>query len=90
MASCIPGVLFSLDRFHQEVIDCLGRDRSVLQLTIGMTEYMQEIHGAIVQCMTTTLGGLKRSNTTVRLFTRFSDAVLRLMESLVGLGRSKC
>ena len=62
----------------------------MLQLTIGMTEYMQEIHGAIVQCMTTTLGELKRSNTTVRLFTRFSDAVLRLMESLVGLGRSKC
>ncbi|KAK7689622.1 hypothetical protein QCA50_007415 [Cerrena zonata] len=54
-------------RFHQEVIDCLGRDRSVLQLTIGMTEYMQEIHGAIVQCMSTTLSELKRSNSTLDL-----------------------
>lgn len=54
-------------RFHQEVIDCLGRDRSVLQLTIGMTEYMQEIHGAIVQCMSTTLSELKRSNSTASL-----------------------
>lgn len=31
-----------------------------------MTEYMQEIHGAIVQCMSTTLSELKRSNTNVR------------------------
>ncbi|CAL1710551.1 unnamed protein product [Somion occarium] len=54
-------------RFHQEIIECLGRDRSVLQLTIGMTEYMQEIHGAIVQCMSTTLSELKRSNTNMDL-----------------------
>ncbi|KAI0794969.1 hypothetical protein C8Q75DRAFT_748299 [Abortiporus biennis] len=55
-------------RFHQEVIDTLGRDRSsVLQLAIDMTEYMTEIHGAIVQCMTTTLSELKRSNTSLDL-----------------------
>ncbi|TCD61999.1 hypothetical protein EIP91_007639 [Steccherinum ochraceum] len=54
-------------RFHQKVIDSLGRDRSVLQLTINMTEYMTEIHGAIVQCMTTTLSELKRSNTNLDL-----------------------
>ena len=51
--------------FQQEISDCLGRDRSVLQLTIDMTEYMSEIHNAIVQCMSTTLSELKRSNTTV-------------------------
>ncbi|KAI0077545.1 hypothetical protein K474DRAFT_1707288 [Panus rudis PR-1116 ss-1] len=54
-------------RFHQEVIECLGRDRSVLQLTIDMTEAMSEIHGAIVQCMSTTLSELKRSNTNLDL-----------------------
>ncbi|KAH8077748.1 hypothetical protein BXZ70DRAFT_695271 [Cristinia sonorae] len=54
-------------RFHQKVIDCLGRDRSVLQLTINMTEYMTEIHGAIVQCMNSTLSELKRSNTNLDL-----------------------
>ncbi|THH30533.1 hypothetical protein EUX98_g3669 [Antrodiella citrinella] len=54
-------------RFHQDVIECLGRDRSVLQLTIDMTEYMSEIHGAIVQCMNTTLSELKRSNTSLDL-----------------------
>lgn len=48
------------------MIDCLGRDRSVLQLSIDMTESMSEIHGAIVQCMSTTLSELKRSNTSVR------------------------
>lgn len=52
-------------RFHQEISECLGRDRSVLQLTIDMTEYMSEIHNAIVQCMSSTLAELKRSNTSV-------------------------
>jgi hypothetical protein len=60
-------VYLASDSFHQEISDCLGRDRSVLQLTIDMTEYMAEIHHAIVQCMVTTLAELKRSNTTVRL-----------------------
>ena len=52
-------------RFHQEVSESLGRDRSVLQLSVDMTEYMSEIHVAIVQCMSTTLSELKRSNTQV-------------------------
>ncbi|KAI0347344.1 hypothetical protein BDW22DRAFT_1351756 [Trametopsis cervina] len=54
-------------RFHQEVSECLGRDRSVLQLTIDMTEYMTEIHNAIVLCMSTTLSELKRSNSSLDL-----------------------
>ena len=53
-------------RFHQEVSESLGRDRSVLQLSVDMTEYMSEIHVAIVQCMSSTLSELKRSNTQVR------------------------
>jgi DNA excision repair protein ERCC-4 len=52
-------------RFHQDVAESLGRDRSVLQLSVDMTEYMSEIHVAIVQCMSTTLSELKRSNAQV-------------------------
>ncbi|KAF7794882.1 hypothetical protein EIP86_006025 [Pleurotus ostreatoroseus] len=72
-------------RFHQEVSESLGRDRSVLQLSISMTESMSEIHGAIVQCMTTTLAELKRSNTSLDLddlnvenaYFRSFDAIVR-------------
>lgn len=37
----------------------------MLQLSVDMTEYMTEIHVAIVQCMNTTLSELKRSHTSV-------------------------
>lgn len=57
-------------RFHQDISESLGRDRSVLQLSVDMTEYMSEIHVAIVQCMSTTLSELKRSNTQVCLSLR--------------------
>ncbi|KAI0797280.1 hypothetical protein BC629DRAFT_1581635 [Irpex lacteus] len=78
-------------RFHQDISDCLGRDRSVLQLTIDMTEYMAEIHNAIVQCMSTTLSELKRSNTTLDLddlnvenayFKSFDIVVRRQLDSV--------
>ena len=39
--------------------------REVIQLNIHMTESMTEIHGAILQCITSTLSELKRSNTSV-------------------------
>lgn len=52
-------------RFHQEVSETIGRDKTVLQLSVDMTEYMSEIHVAIVQCMSTTLSELKRSNAQV-------------------------
>ena len=37
----------------------------MLQLSVDMTDTMSEIHAAIVQCMTTTMAELKRSNTSV-------------------------
>jgi len=54
-------------RFHEEVKTSLERRRAdVVELSQPLTESMSDIHGAIVQCMTTTLAELKRSNTTVR------------------------
>ena len=55
-------------RFHEEVKASLERRKAdVVELYQPLTESMKDIHGAIVQCMTTTLGELKRSNATVRL-----------------------
>jgi hypothetical protein len=55
--------------FHQAVKDSLERKRAdVVELYQPMTEPMREIHGALVQCMSTTLAELKRSNTTVCSF----------------------
>ena len=54
-------------RFHEEVKASLERRRAdVIELYQPLTESMKDIHGAIVQCMTTTLAELKRSNATVR------------------------
>ncbi|THG93822.1 hypothetical protein EW026_g7520 [Hermanssonia centrifuga] len=78
-------------RFHQDISECLGRDRSVLQLTVDMTENMSEIHNAIVQCMSTTLSELKRSNTSLELddlnvenayFKSFDAIVRRQLDSV--------
>jgi hypothetical protein len=48
----------------------------VIELQQPLTESMDEIHHAIVQCMNTTLSELKRSNTTVQQIPTFdySDA----------------
>jgi DNA excision repair protein ERCC-4 len=52
--------------FHQAVKDSLERKRAdVVELYQPMTESMKEIHGGLVQCMSTTLAELKRSHTTV-------------------------
>ncbi len=49
--------------------DSLERKRAdVVELYQSMTESMKEIHGGLVQCMSTTLAELKRSNTTVGSF----------------------
>jgi DNA excision repair protein ERCC-4 len=54
-------------RFHEEVKGSLERRKAdVIELYQPLTESMKDIHGAIVQCMTTTLAELKRSNATVR------------------------
>ncbi|KAI0300476.1 hypothetical protein B0F90DRAFT_1810368 [Multifurca ochricompacta] len=73
-------------RFHQIVKDSLERKRAdVIELYQPMTESMKEIHGALVQCMSTTLAELKRSNTTLDLddlnvenaYFRSFDAIIR-------------
>lgn len=73
-------------RFHEEVKGSLERRKAdVIELFQPLTEAMSDIHGAIVQCMTTTLNELKRSNTSLDLddlsvenaYFRSFDAVVR-------------
>ncbi|KAI0691074.1 hypothetical protein BC835DRAFT_1433046 [Cytidiella melzeri] len=53
-------------RCAHNLLHLLGKP-DMLYLTIDMTEYMSAIHNAIVQCMSTTLSELKRSNSTLDL-----------------------
>jgi DNA excision repair protein ERCC-4 len=54
-------------RFHEEIKKSLERRKAdVVELSQNLTESMADIHHAIIQCMTSTLAELKRSNTTVR------------------------
>ncbi|KAK7448452.1 DNA repair protein RAD16 [Stygiomarasmius scandens] len=49
-------------RFHQDIKDALERRRAdVVELSQDMTQAMDDIHGAIVQCMNSTLAELRRS-----------------------------
>lgn len=53
-------------RFHEEIKKSLERRKAdVIELYQPLSESMADIHHAIVQCMTTTLAELKRSNATV-------------------------
>ncbi|KAJ3754997.1 hypothetical protein EV360DRAFT_86318 [Lentinula raphanica] len=55
-------------RFHQEVKDTLERKRAdVVELAQNLTDNMNDIHGAIVQCMTITLAELRRSTVELDL-----------------------
>ncbi|KAF9221255.1 hypothetical protein BS17DRAFT_270634 [Gyrodon lividus] len=55
-------------RFHQSIKDALENRRAdVIELYQRLTEPMEAIHHAIVQCMTTTLSELKRSHTSIDL-----------------------
>ncbi|KAJ3994943.1 hypothetical protein F5050DRAFT_1770584 [Lentinula boryana] len=55
-------------RFHQEVKDTLERKRAdVIELAQNMTDNMNDVHGAIVQCMTITLAELRRSKVELDL-----------------------
>ncbi|KAA1477388.1 hypothetical protein DENSPDRAFT_933679 [Dentipellis sp. KUC8613] len=73
-------------RFHVAVKDSLERKRAdVIELHQPMTDAMKTIHLSIVECMTTTLSELKRSNTTLELddlnvenaYFRSFDAIVR-------------
>lgn len=55
-------------RFQEDVKKSLERRRAdVVELSQPLTEPVAEIHHAIIQCMTTTLSELKRSNTSLEL-----------------------
>ncbi|KAF9075743.1 hypothetical protein BDP27DRAFT_953568 [Rhodocollybia butyracea] len=55
-------------RFHQEVKDTLERKRAdVIELAQNLTDNMDDIHGAIIQCMTITLSELRRSKVELDL-----------------------
>ncbi|KIK60408.1 hypothetical protein GYMLUDRAFT_167820 [Collybiopsis luxurians FD-317 M1] len=55
-------------RFHQEVKDTLERKRAdVIELAQNLTDNMNDIHGAIVQCMNSTLAELRRSKVELDL-----------------------
>ncbi|KAE9391336.1 hypothetical protein BT96DRAFT_781193, partial [Gymnopus androsaceus JB14] len=55
-------------RFHQEVKDTLERKRAdVIELAQNLTDNMDDIHGAIIQCMTLTLAELRRSKVELDL-----------------------
>lgn len=55
-------------RFHENVKDVLDTKGGIIELNIGLTESMKEIHQAIVHCMTLTLQELAKSKTDVCFF----------------------
>ncbi|PFH49381.1 hypothetical protein AMATHDRAFT_147779 [Amanita thiersii Skay4041] len=55
-------------RFQEDIKSSLERRRAdVVELAQNMTESMSDIHHSLIQCMTTTLSELKRSNTNLDL-----------------------
>jgi DNA excision repair protein ERCC-4 len=74
----LPGsTLFLIaDRFHDEVKQTLEKKRiDIIQLLQGLTESMKEIHGAIIQCINSTMSELKRSHTNVSILFRYSRSI---------------
>ncbi|KAJ7114960.1 hypothetical protein C8R44DRAFT_226027 [Mycena epipterygia] len=73
-------------RFQEDIKKSLERRRAdVIELSQNLSESMADIHHAILQCMTSTLGELKRSNSTLDLddfkvenaYFRSFDAIVR-------------
>ncbi|KAF8999609.1 hypothetical protein BDQ17DRAFT_1499549 [Cyathus striatus] len=55
-------------RFHVEIKESLERRRAdVIEIMQDLTESMADIHTAIIQCMSSTLAELRRSNTKLDL-----------------------
>lgn len=79
-------------RFQQEVKDALERRRAdVVELNQPLTPMMEDIHGAIVQCMNNTLAELRRSRADLDLdmlslpgayFPSFDHLVRRQLDSV--------
>ena len=60
--------MLTRNRFHADIKESLDhKTPDIVELHQEMTDSMSEIHGAIVQCMTTTLAELKRANTMLDL-----------------------
>ncbi|KAG1814268.1 uncharacterized protein BJ212DRAFT_1482008 [Suillus subaureus] len=79
-------IILHAEKFHEDVKKTLEtRKADVIELYQHLTEPMEAIHHAIVQCMTVTLSELKRSNKTLELddlnvesaYFRSFDAVVR-------------
>ncbi|KAG1811990.1 hypothetical protein EV424DRAFT_1419210 [Suillus variegatus] len=73
-------------RFHEDVKNTLEtRKADVIELYQRLTEPMEAIHHAIVQCMTITLSELKRSNKTLELDDlNVESAYFRSFDAVVG------
>ncbi|GLB36876.1 putative ERCC4 domain containing protein [Lyophyllum shimeji] len=79
-------------RFQEDVKKSLERRRAdVVELSQPLTEAMADIHHAIIQCMSTTISELKRSNATLDLddfnvenayFRSFDVVVRRQLDSV--------
>jgi hypothetical protein len=77
-------------RFHEDIKKSLERRRAdVVELSQNLSEPMQDIHNAIIQCMTATLSELKRSNTTVCLRLDTSSVQYQPDYYIAGPGRSQ-
>ncbi|KAJ3561892.1 hypothetical protein NP233_g9913 [Leucocoprinus birnbaumii] len=79
-------------RFHENINKSLERRRAdLVELSQPLSDSMLDIHGAIIQCMTTTLAELKCSNTNLDLddlnvenaYFRSFDAIVRYQLSSV-------
>lgn len=71
--------MFNLNRFHEEIQSSLEKRKAdVIELSQNMSASMQDIHEAIIACMTTTLNDLKRSNTSVRVLSYMFRIYIRL------------
>ncbi|KAG1844373.1 hypothetical protein F4604DRAFT_1821532 [Suillus subluteus] len=76
---------FNRDTFHEDVKQTLETHKAdVIDLHQHLTESMEAIHHAIVQCMTVTLSELKRSNKTSAYFRSFDAVVGPWTKQLVG------
>ncbi|KAJ7758792.1 hypothetical protein DFH07DRAFT_448152 [Mycena maculata] len=79
-------------RFQEDIKKSLERRRAdVIELSQSLSEPMADIHHAIIQCMTSTLGELKRSHSTLDLddfkvenayFRSFDVVVRRQLDSV--------
>lgn len=66
-------------RFHDEVKQTLEKKRiDIVQLLQSLTEPMKEIHGAIIQCINSTMSELKRSHTNVSMISIYRKRTHRI------------